>query len=175
MGGFEQEKHLKPLIAGVLILILLGISWIYTSHQHRLERLDRKIESAQNEVTQFNVFLQDYLELEMQLNNLSLGSSSTTQKNLISTVEDATEKISARGQLSYVRPQPDKTREGLIEEGVEIKLKKLRLHQLVELLYQFDQSDQLLKVSQLRVRTRFDSPAQLDTSMTLSRFRETDL
>ncbi len=172
MGGFEQEKHLKPLIAVVLILFLLSIAWIYTSHQQRLDRLDRKIESTRNELTQFNISLQDYLELELQIKKLSSG---TTQQNLISSVEDATEQISARSQLSYVRPQPDKIRDGLTEEGVEIKLEKLQLHQLVELLYQFDQSDQILKVSQLRIRTRFDNSEQLDTSITLSRFKETGL
>jgi len=171
MGGFEQEKHLKPLLAALLVLLLLCLGWAYTSHQQQLERFDRKIESARNELMQLNVSLQEYLQLELQLQKLKPKRSST-QNNLISTVENATEKVSARSQLSYVRPQPDKTRDDLTEEGVEIKLEKLQLHQLVELLYQFDQSDQVLKVSQLRVRTRFDNPEQLDTLMTLSRFRE---
>jgi predicted negative regulator of RcsB-dependent stress response len=171
MGGFEQEKHLKPLIAAVIILLLLCFGWIYSSHQQRLKRFERKVESALNELTQLNVSLLEYQDLEQQLQALKSGSSAT-QRNLIATVEDATERVSARSQLIYVRPQPDKTREDLIEEGVEIKLEKLELHQLVELLYQFDQSGQKLKVSQLRVRTRFDNPEQLDTSITLSRFRE---
>ena len=172
MSGFEQEKHLKPLIALVLILLLLCMGWIYTSHQQRLSRFDRKIESAKIELGQLHSSVQEYLVLETQLERLKPKNSRAAQSNLISTVENATEQISARSQLSYVRPQPDKTREGLVEEGVEIKLEKLQLHQLVELLHQFDQSDQILKVSQLRVRTRFDNPDQLDTSITLSRFRE---
>lgn len=172
MGSFEQEKHLKPLLAAVFILLMLCIGWIYTSHQQRLDRFDRKIESARNELGKLNVSLQEYHELEAQLQKLKPQGTSTPTRNLISTVEAATEQVSARSQLSYVRPQPDKDREGLTEEGVEIKLEKLQLHQLVELLYQFDQSDQMLKVSQLRVRTRFDNPEQLDTSITLSRFRE---
>ena len=44
--------------------------------------------------------------------------------------------------------------------------------QLKLIFSQFDQNAQRLKVSQLRIRTRFDNAEQLDTSMTLSRFRE---
>lgn len=172
MGGFEQEKHLKPLIATLLILLLLGMGWAFTRHQQRLERYERKIDSARKELVQLNVALLDYQELKMQLQKLKPEGSTAAQHNLITTVEDATQQVSARSQLIYVRPQPDKTRDDLVEEGVEIKLEKLRLHQLVELLYQFDQSAQVLKVAQLRVRTRFDNPEQLDTSITLSRFRE---
>jgi len=171
MGRFEQEKHLKPLIAAVLILLLLGIGWLYTSHQQRLKRLDRKIDSAQHDLAQLNVSLQEFRDLEKQLQRIK-PDSSAAQRNLISTVEDATQQISARSQLIYVRPQPDKARGDLTEEGVEIKLEKLQLHQLVELLYQFDQSGQILKVDQMRIRTRFDNPDLLDTSITLSRFRE---
>ncbi len=172
MVGFEQEKHLKPLIAAGLILLLLGIGWVYTGHQQRLERFERKIDSAQKELVQLKVSLKEYLELEAQMQKLKPQGGSAPKQNLISAVEAATEQVSARSQLIYVRPQPDKEREGLTEEGVEIKLEKLKLHQLVELLYQFDQSEQILKVSQLRVRTRFDNPEQLDTSIILNRFRE---
>ncbi len=172
MGSFEPEKHLKPLIAAVMLILLLGGGWIYTSHQQRLERLDRQIIAAQNDLAQLSGSLQEYLALEQQLQKLKPEGSAAAQRNLISTVEDATQQISARSQLIYVRPQPDKTREGLTEEGVEIKLEKLQLHQLVELLYQFDRSEQILKVAQLRVRTRFDNPELLDTSITLSRYRE---
>ena len=99
-------------------------------------------------------------------------NSATGAQNLIATVENASQQVGTRNQLLYVRPQPDKAREDLIEEGVEIRLEKLQLQQLVELLYQFESQKQAVKVSQLRVRTRFDNPELLDTVMTLSRFKE---
>lgn len=172
MGGFEREKHLKPLIAAGLMLVLLGCGWLYGSHLQRLDRFQRKIEAARTELTQLSISLREYRELEGRLQKLKPQGGAAPQRNLISTVEDATEQIAARSQLIYVRPQADKTREDLIEEGVEIKLEKLQLHQLVELLYRFEQNAQMLRVAQLRVRTRFDNPEQLDTSITLSRFRE---
>lgn len=173
MGSFEREKHLKPLVAGIVVSLLVCCVWAYSSYQQALERLDRRIMSTERELSQFDDYLQDFRELESRLRKLKPGQTKGAGQNLISTVEDATERIAARSQLIYVRPQPDKNRDGLTEEGVEIKLEKLQLPQLVELLYRFDQVVPPLRVSQLRLRTRFESADQLDTAMLLSRFRET--
>lgn len=172
MSGFEREKHLKPLIAGCLALLLIGGILTYNSYQQSLENLERKIAGAQSELTKLQNSLEEYRALDAHLQKLKRESNSTVGRNLITTVEDAAERIDARSQLVYVRPQPDKNHEDLTEEGVEIRLVKLQLHQLVELLHQFEQVGQRLKVTQLRVRTRFDNSELLDTSMILSRFRE---
>ncbi len=172
MGGFEQEKHLKPLVAGIIILLILCSVWIYSLHQKNLAGFERKIVSARSELTQLIDSLQKFKEIDTQLRLTSPEGAPGNYPNLISTVENATEQVSARDLLIYIRPQPDKTHDDLVEEGVEIKLEKLKLYQLVELLYQFDKPIHSIKVSQLRVRTRFDNPEQLDTSITLSRFRE---
>jgi general secretion pathway protein M len=171
MAGFDLEKHLKPLVAGGLALFLIGAGWLYSSHQQRLTQLDRKIESARGELNELGETLQTYRPLENQIQKMKPKSSNNTD-NLISAVENAAQQVEARSQLIYVRPQPDKTQGDLVEEGVEIKLEKLKLHQLIELLYQFNKTDQRLKVAQLRIRTRFDNPEQLDTSIILSRFKE---
>ncbi len=172
MSGFEREKHLKPLIAGTIILLLLGGILVYNSYRQSLARLDRKIVSTRKELVQLQSSLQEYRLLETKLRGLKHQNSAAAGHNLITSVENAAEKIGARSQLVYVRPQPDKTHDDLLEEGVEIRLVKLQLHQLIELLYQFEQSAQRLRISQLRIRTRFDDREKLDASMILSRFRE---
>lgn len=170
MSGFDREKHLRPLLIAALALLLLCGFWLYNSHQQALHKLERKASAAREELAQLQQSIREYRELESKLQQLSPQSAAAT--NLITTVESATQQVGARSQLLYVRPQPDKVRADLIEEGVEIKLEKLFLSQLVELLYQLESVQQQLQVSQLRIRTRFDNPEQLDTVMVLSRFRE---
>ncbi len=172
MGRFEREQHLKPLLAAVTALLILCGSWLYVGHKNRLERLDRKIVAARTELSNLRVSLQEYRALAARLQKLAPEKTAASGQNLITVVEGAVEQIGARNQLIYVRPQPDQKREDLTEEGVEIRLEKLQLHQLVQLLYQFEQSQQMLKTSQMRVKTRFDNPELLDAVMTLNRFRE---
>lgn len=172
MSGFDREKHLKPLLAGGFIVLLLCGFWIYSSYQQSLEKIERKTSAAHSELRLLQESLQKYRVLNAKFKKSGQQGAVANKQNLIATVENATQKVGARSQLLYVRPQPDKAREDLVEEGVEIRLEKLQLQQLVELLYQFETAQQMLKISQLRVRPRFDDPAQLDTVMTLSRFRE---
>ena len=170
MSGFDREKHLRPLLIAALALLLLCGFWLYNSHQQSLHKLERKASAAREELAQLQQSIREYRELESRFQQLSPQSAAAT--NLITTVESATQQVGARSQLLYVRPQPDKVRADLIEEGVEIKLEKLFLSQLVELLYQLESTQQQVQVSQLSIRTRFDNPEQLDTVMVLSRFRE---
>lgn len=172
MSGFDRDKHLKPLLAAGIILILLTGFWVYNSHLQTLDKLVRRTAAADRELQQFQELLQEYRKLEAKLKNVAPTKATAEVQNLIATVENASQQVGTRNQLLYVRPQPDKTREDLIEEGVEIRLEKLQLQQLVELLYQFESQEQAVKVSQLRIRTRFDTPELLDTVMTLSRFKE---
>jgi len=172
MSGFDRDKHLRPLLLGIVGLALLGLVWAYSGYQQSLTRLERQTRGAITELAEFEATLADYRQLEAQLKSQQLAGGDRSEVSLISTVETATQQIGARSQLIYVRPQPDKARDGLVEEGVEIKLEKLKLGQLVELLYQFEKSQGQMRVSQLRSRTRFESPDLLDAVMILSRIKE---
>jgi len=172
MGGFDRERHLKPLIAAGTLLTLLCGYWIYSSYQQALSRIETKTVIARKELSQFHAALVGYRLLEAELGNIAPHTTSASDGNLIAKVENAAQRVGARSQLLYVRPQPDRVRGDIVEEGVEIKLEKLQLQQIVELLYQFENTQQKLTVSQLRIRPRFDTPEQLDIVMTLSHFKE---
>jgi general secretion pathway protein M len=172
MSGFDRDKHLRPLLLCALGLLLLVLVWACTGYQQALDRLERQTRGAITELVEFEAALSDYRQLEAQLKSRQVAGGDQSEVSLISTVETATQQIGARSQLIYVRPQPDKVRDGLIEEGVEIKLEKLKLSQLVELLYQFEKSQGRMRIAQLRSRTRFESPDLLDAVMILSRLKE---
>lgn len=172
MSGFDRDKHLRPLIIGFVGLVLLALVWAYAGYQKSLLGLERQTRGATAALTEFEKALGDYRQLESQLKSQQLAGGDQTGASLISTVEMATQQIGARSQLIYVRPQPDKVRDGLVEEGVEIKLEKLKLSQLVELLYQFEKTQSQMRVAQLRSRTRFENPDLLDAVMILSRLKE---
>ncbi|NCO50616.1 MAG: hypothetical protein GW875_00770 [Deltaproteobacteria bacterium] len=172
MSGFDRDKHLRPLLLGLVGLALLSLGWAYSGYRQSLTRLERQTRAATVELAAFEAALADYRQSEAQLKRQQLAGGGQSDVSLISTVETATQQIDARSQLIFVRPQPDKARDGLVEEGVEIKLEKLKLSQLVELLYQFEKSQGQMRVSQLRLRTRFESPDLLDAVMILSRLKE---
>ncbi len=172
MNGFDREKQLKYLLVGAAVVVLLGVFWGYRSYQRALVDLERKTATTRAELAQLDELLQDYRRLTFQLQDINPRQEAQEHYNLIATVENAAQQVGARSLLLYVRPQPDRVRDDLIEEGVEIRLERLRLPQLVELLYHFDSEPARLTVKQLRIRTRFDNPEELDTVMMLSRLRE---
>jgi hypothetical protein len=52
----------------------------------------------------------------------------------------------------------------------EVRLEKIRLDQVVRLLYAVDTADALLQVKNLRLKTRFDDRTLFDATMTVAAF-----
>jgi general secretion pathway protein M len=69
-----------------------------------------------------------------------------------------------------MRPQPSSVQDTVRENSVEIKLEKIRLDQLIRLLYAIDSTDACLQVKNLRVKTRFDDRTLLDAVLTISSY-----
>ena len=78
--------------------------------------------------------------------------------------------MASKENLVYMRPQPASTQDGYREDSVEIKLEKIRLDQLVRLLYDIQNADAFLQVKNMRVKTRFDNRTLLDVVLTVSAY-----
>jgi general secretion pathway protein M len=77
-----------------------------------------------------------------------------------------------QGEPRLHAPQPP-PQENLREESVEVRLEKIRLDQVVRLLYAVDTADALLQVKNLRLKTRFDDRTLFDATMTVAAFGRT--
>ena len=88
--------------------------------------------------------------------------------SLFSFIEATEAQVASKENLVYMRPQPSVDQNEFREESVEIKLEKIRLDQLVQLLYEIESANAFLKVKTLRVKTRFDNKSELDAVMTIS-------
>jgi general secretion pathway protein M len=90
--------------------------------------------------------------------------------SLFSFVEAITAQAATKENLVYMRPQPVSVQEDFKEESVEIKLERIRLDQLVRLLYEIDAANAYLQVKNLRIKTRFDDQSQLNAVLTISSY-----
>ncbi|PLX94692.1 MAG: hypothetical protein C0621_04985 [Desulfuromonas sp.] len=81
---------------------------------------------------------------------------------LLTTVEELIDRNAAKENLVYMRPQPSSSLEGLREEAVEIKIEKMPLEEIVRLLHAVENHRALLRIKNLRLKTRFDDKTLFD-------------
>lgn len=153
----------------ILLAVLLWLG-VVTPWRNALARLDARIASRQQQVREVEALHSDLRRLQQQLTEAEGRLAKGGSFSLFSFIETAVGQVATRENLVYMRPQPASTEGGVRTETVEIRLEKIRLDQLVRLLYAVDSAEALLSVTDLKLRTRFDNRAQLDAVLTISAY-----
>ncbi len=174
LNQFNQlsQRERGILIAGALTIVLLVLLFgIVAPYRAAMERLDSKIVSRQRQLGEVRQLSNQYRQLQQQLTASERRLASGGDFSLLSFVEAASVRLAGRDSLVSMRPQPAATIEGFREETVEVKLEKIRLHQLIQLLYAADTAPAPMLVKTLRVKTRFDDRNLLDVVVTFASYR----
>jgi len=170
LSQLSRRDRTALIIGGIVVLITLVVFGLILPYQGAISRLDSRIAARQKQVREVHDLQQEYRVLQRQLSEAQNRLSRSRGFSLFSFIESQTAQVATKENLIYMRPQQTATREGTQEESVEIKLEKLNLNQLVRFLYGIESADAYLQVKNMRVRTRFDNPSLLDTTMTISAF-----
>ena len=174
MNQFNQlsQRERLILLAGVpIVAVLLVLFVIVPPYRAALKGLDTKIASRQRQLTEVQQLGQEYRQLQQQLAASEKRLASGRDFSLLSFVEATSIRLAGRDSLTAMRPQPTATLEGFREEAVEVKLEKIHLNQLVQLLFVADTAPVPMLVKALRIKPRFDDRNLLDVTITFASYR----
>jgi general secretion pathway protein M len=161
----EQVAVAVGVVAVLAAVIYLGI---IAPYRNTLAQLDSKITSRQRQIRDVESLRRDFLVLQQRQSAAETRLDKAGAFSLFPFMEGLVGQIAAKENLISMRPQPSAPRENLIEESVEVRLEKIRLSQVIRLLYAVDTADALLQVKNLRLRTRFDDRTLFDATMTIA-------
>ncbi len=168
IANLSQRERIILAGGALFVAITLFYLLVWTPYNAALETLDAKIRSKQKQVVEVQALQRDFQNLNTQIRQAETQLSRGTTFSLFSFIEATEAQVASKENLVYMRPQPSVDQNEFREESVEIKLEKIRLDQLVQLLYEIESANAFLKVKTLRVKTRFDNKSELDAVMTIS-------
>ncbi|OEU61441.1 MAG: hypothetical protein BA870_01330 [Desulfuromonadales bacterium C00003094] len=167
----NQRERLTLLAGALIVAVLLFIFGVVAPYRASLKRLDTKIASKQRQLIQVRQLGQEYKQLQQQLAASERRLASGRDFSLLSFVEATSIRLAGRDSLVSMRPQPTATMEGFREEAIEVKLEKIQLNQLVQLLFVADTAPAPMLVKALRIKPRFDDRNLLDVVITFASYR----
>jgi general secretion pathway protein M len=170
IANLSQREKIILLLGALVVLGTLLFLGVIDPYRGAMARLDSQIASRQRQVRQVQAMRDEFLALQGQKAQVDARMTRAKSFSLFSFVENVTGQVATKENLVYMRPQPASVQEDVREESVEIKLEKIRLDQLIRLLYAIDSADAYLQVKNLRVKTRFDDHSLLDAVMTISSY-----
>jgi general secretion pathway protein M len=119
-----------------------------------------------DDLARFRMLAMDYRKMDSSLkyleNKVSAEKSGTS---LLATMEAEARKLGLSERIASMKPFTNDLDSGMVETSVEMRLEKVNLRELVELLKTIENSALMARTGRLRIKTRFDDPQLLDTTV----------
>jgi len=166
----QRERLALAVGAGAVALALLYFG-LLLPYRRGVAALDARIASRQHQLAEVQELRARCQPLLQQLAQAERRLGAKGDFALFAFVEGVAGRFTSRENLASMRPQPPSMQGEFREESVEVRLEKVRLGQLVQLLYAIDTAEAHLKVKELRIKGRFDDRSLLDAVFTVAAYR----
>lgn len=170
MHSLTTREKMMVIGGGFCCLVTLVYFAMIQPYNAAIDRLDTKIASRSKQVQQVQQLQQQYQRIQGQIAALENRQTSAENFSLFSFIESRVTRIAQRENLTAMRPLPTIAHEDMTEQAVEIKLEKVSLGQMMQLLQSIDSAPAPLQVKTLQLKVRFDNPQQLNGSMQISAY-----
>lgn len=172
LGGMIRinPTEKRALVAGgcaaaALLVYLLVVS----PYMSAMERLDRRIERKTVELGEVLALQEEYFRLKEKTEILEKMVRSTPGFSLLSYLENLATKNKIKKQIAYMKPLTTPGNEKYRESSVEMKLESITLTQLVNYLYEVEQSRQSIRIKRINIAKK-KGESYLDVTLQASTF-----
>lgn len=165
-----QQQTLAMIAVGfvLLIIVLLPISLASS----KIGRMEKSLNQSSEEMGSIVYEIEDYDEAKNKLKLMEDGLKSGYDTALSTTIENLASKQGIQGNIESIKERPIVPSELFDESIVEVRVNKVTLSQLVDFLYSIEyDKTKLLRVKELRMRTRYDDAQLFDVSFQVSTYR----
>lgn len=169
--GLPPERQTLALIGSAVIaifIVLLPVSLASGKIGKMQQHLEQSKQAMGNIVYEIEDYGRKRDRLEMMQSSLKKGFDTA----LSTTLEGLASRAGIKENIESIKEKPVVPTELFDESVAEVKLSKVTLPQMIDFLYSIEyDKDKLLRVKELRVRSRFDNTQQFDVSFEVSTYR----
>ena len=172
LGGMIRinPREKRALVAGgCAVAALLIYLLVVSPYMSAMERLDRRIERKTEELREVLALQEEYFRLKEKTEILEKMVRSTPGFSLLSYLENLATKNDIKKQIAYMKPLTTPGNEKYRESSVEMKLESITLTQLVNYLYEVEQSKQPIRIKRINIAKK-KGESYLDVTLQASTF-----
>ena len=151
------------LVAGLLVAGVVG--YLVVSSLNEIEDHNARMRTALRDLQQFG---QAYMKQRQRVAALRVRMPSDRPIELNSYVEKAAKAVEV--SISESDEMTPVEGDEYVQRGLEIKLRKVTVKQLAELIKQLESSPQLVQITRLSVQSSWNQHEQLNVEMVVSTF-----
>jgi general secretion pathway protein M len=171
ISQLNQREKIFVTAGGVALVLALLYLAVLMPYRSALTRLDKQIAARSQQLQEVKTLRAQYLAMQQQILQVEMRVKNNQDFSALTFIENLVERTAGRDNLVSMRPQPSLTQNEFIVDSVEVKLEKLSLKQVLELLWGLEGTKTPMQVKSLYLKQRFDDRSLLDATMTISALR----
>lgn len=156
-----REKAVVAVGGGFLGILAFWLG-VWEPVQSHLALLDRRVEAKRAEYRKVEDLASRFSRLRGRIEGIEADLKRSRNFSTLSFLEGLAKSQRVQDKIVQMKPKGGEITRYYRENGVEVKMEKIRLPDLVQYLYQVENSPHLLRIKQLQIRPRFDDPDLLD-------------
>ena len=161
----SREKWLV-LGAAVFVGSALIFALIINPVMDQKQRYSRMAQGKRQDLVQFNEYASEYRALQSSLVEMQMKvTSGSSDMSLLASMESNARKLGLADRIASMKPFTNELESGMIQSSVEMRIEKVDLKGLVGFIEAVETGSQTVVTTRLRIKTRFDDPALLDTTL----------
>ena len=95
-------------------------------------------------------------------------TSETSGMSLLAVMESNARKLGLADRIASMKPFTSELESGIVQSSVEMRVEKVDLKGLVNFLKAVETGPNMAVTTRMRIKTRFDDPSLLDTTLLVS-------
>jgi general secretion pathway protein M len=164
-----REMAAVVLAGAALLFTGLWLLLIEPASSH-LKMLDRNLEYNRGRYSEIVRLSEQYADLKGRISTIERRLKRSEGFSILSYLEGLARRLDVKNRIVQMKPKQGQSTRFYKEGVVEIKMEKVPLQMLVRYLFQVENSPELLRIKELRIRPRFDNPDLLDARFQVSAY-----
>lgn len=165
LANISRRERQVLIFGGIGTFLILFLGLFFVPIHKQKQELELRIQNKRQELKEMMVLAQlkdDSVHAEGQRGEIPPGFS------ILSYLEGLADQALIREKIEYMKPGSTETKGKRREVSVELKLKEISIHELVNYLFRIEKGGQYpLVVRRMMVRSRFSDPRKLDATFTV--------
>jgi len=169
----NPRERIFVSVGGVAVLLCLLYFVILMPYRNAMTRLDKQIITRSQQLREVRALQSEYMDLQKQMSLLEKRLAERKGFSVLTFVENLVGQTAGREKILSMRPQSSVARGVFTVDAVELRLEKLSLKQVLQFLWEVETESVPMQVKSFYLKQRFDNPALLDATMTVTALRRT--
>lgn len=130
-----------------------------------LSSANRELASLKTQLDEISALSSEYLSLSRKVKAVEGRKNLTRVQGIVQAVDEIYNSLGLKERVKSVKPLSSKEPQ---EERAEVTTEGISMNEMVNILYNTENSPMLLVIREIKLKTSFQNPTLLDMTMTLS-------